>query len=99
MLYKVLFFSPLGKLLRSQNPGSAPLGRLSLLVALIERHSAGMVSTKVVQILDFVDADNPVLARKGFFKSIELGTFSWKARPTNTILGLARWEEGVIVIV
>ena len=36
-----------------------------LLVTLIESHGACMISPKVVEILDFVDPNDPILAREG----------------------------------
>lgn len=58
-----------------------------------------MIPTNIVQILDLVDTDDPILTGEGLFKGIELRTFDWEPRATHTILGLAMREEVVVVIV
>lgn len=58
-----------------------------------------MISTDIVQVLDLVDADDPILAREGFFECIELGAFGGETRATDAILGLAGREETVVVVI
>ena len=58
-----------------------------------------MVPANVIKILDFVDPNNPILACESFLKCVELRTLGWKTASPNTILGLAGWEEGVVIIV
>jgi hypothetical protein len=58
-----------------------------------------MVSTDIVKILDFIDADNPVLARESLLHSVEYRAYFWQFNATHSVLGLSRWEERVIVVV
>ncbi len=63
-----------------------------LLVALFKRCCALVVSPNIVQVLHFVDADDPVLARESLLEYAQLGTLSRKSRASDTILCLTRWE-------
>jgi hypothetical protein len=68
-------------------------------VALVERHGALVVAAKVVKILDLVNPDDPVLASKGLLNGAELGALGGKTRVADTVLGLSRGEQRVVVVV
>jgi hypothetical protein len=68
-------------------------------MALVKRHRAGMVSAHIVEILDLVDADDPVLARVRLLQSAELGSIGREAGSAHAVLGLAGGEERVEVVV
>ena len=68
-------------------------------MALIERHGLAVLTTKVVEILDLVDPDDPVLTGERLLDSGELGALSRQLNTTDTILGLPGREEGVVVVV
>lgn len=86
-------------LLGSQHPCTLPFRRSLLLVAFVERYSAGMVPADVIEILDFVDANDPILAGVSFFERAELWPFSWQTRSSNPILRLPRREKGIEIVV
>lgn len=58
-----------------------------------------MIPSQVVQVLDFVDPDNPVLRRERFLERVESGRLGGETGASDTILGLAGGEESVIVVV
>lgn len=58
-----------------------------------------MIPAYVVEIFDFVNPYDPVLACVSFFECAELGSFCWEPRTPNSILCLSRWEEGVEIVV
>jgi hypothetical protein len=68
-------------------------------VALVKRHGALVIAAKVVEILDLVDPNDPVLAGKGLLDGAELGALCRETRVTNTILGLSSGEQCVVVVV
>lgn len=75
--------------------GGLPL----LLVALLKGNGALMVSAHVVQILDFVDADNPVLAGECLFEDVELWTLCGQRRTADSVLRLTRGKELIKVVI
>jgi hypothetical protein len=86
-------------LLNPQHPGSLPLRRPLLLVALVERYRALVVAAKVVKILDLVDPDDPVLTGEGLLNGTELRAFCGQSRVTDTVLCLSSGEERIVVVV
>jgi hypothetical protein len=68
-------------------------------MAFFKRYGTGMVTTYIVEVLDFVDPDNPVFACVGFFECAELWSFGWKARPSHPVLCLSGREEEVEIVV
>ena len=86
-------------LLSSQNPRSAPLRRLFLLISFIECYSIRMISTDIVQILDLVYSDNPVLACERLLERVERRAFVRHSSSSYPILGLPRWKKCVEVVV
>ena len=90
--YEEFLFDP-------QHSRSSSFCSFLLLISLVEGYRAGMVSSKVVEVLDLIYPNDPILAGKRFFQRVELGTFRWQLRATNSILSLSRWEEGVVVVV
>jgi hypothetical protein len=60
-------------LLHTQSPRALPLRRPLLLVAIVKGHCALVVAAKVIKVLDLVNPDDPVLARKGLLDSAEFG--------------------------
>jgi hypothetical protein len=83
----------------SEHSSSSPLRGLLLLMPFVKRRNRTMVSPKVVQILNLVDPDDPVLAREGFLDRCQLWALGRKSYATDTVSGLAGGEEGVVVIV
>ena len=70
-----------------------------LLVTLIKRDCACMVPADIVKVLDLVDADNPILARERLVERAELGPLLRKPGAADAVLGLARGEERVVIVV
>lgn len=68
-------------------------------MALFKRNRALVVAANVVEGLDLVDADYPVLAGECFFERAELRAFGGESGATNAVLGLATGEELVEVVV
>ena len=60
-------------LLYSQNPGSLSFCGSLLLVAPVEGYGALVAATKVIQVLDLVNSDDPVLAGEGLLNGAQLG--------------------------
>jgi hypothetical protein len=86
-------------LVNTQNLRAASLDTLLLLVAPIKGGSTSVVTTDIVEILHLVDTDDPVLRGEGLFDRVEDRSDFWHAGTTDTVLGLSRWEEGVVVVV
>jgi hypothetical protein len=86
-------------LFHSQHPRPPPFRCPLLFVPPVKRHGAGMVATYIIEVFDFVDADNPIFARVGFFECAELWSFRWEARPSHPVLGLPGREQGVEIVV
>ena len=80
-------------LLGSQNPGTLVFGGTLALETLVKGNCITVVTTKVVQILNLVEADDPVLAGESLFQCVELGAFLGKFCTTDTVHGLTSWEE------
>lgn len=93
-------YSYVGKyLLDPQYPGAFPLRCLLLLVTLVERRRALVITSKVVRLLDLVDPNDPVLARERLFNRAELRSLSRESRSTDTVGCLSGREERVVVVV
>ena len=58
-----------------------------------------MVPADIVKVLDLIDADDPVLARECLVQCAELGPLLREPGAADTVLGLARGEERVVVVV
>jgi len=58
-----------------------------------------MISADIVEILDLVDADDPVLAGKRLLNNIKGGALVWQPNASNSIRGLPGREEVVVVVV
>jgi hypothetical protein len=58
-----------------------------------------VISAYIIQVLDLVDSDDPVLTREGFLDGIEDGADIWKLNASDTILRLSCGEERVVVVV
>lgn len=56
-------------LINTQDSRSLALAGLLSLVALFKRHGALVVSVEVVEVLDLVDSNDPVLTGEGFLQS------------------------------
>lgn len=114
-MYQELFFVTFSKTsLRYTNPGRATrcihlinaqhsrapaLSGLLLLCTLVKGTCALVVSAEVVEILDLVDTDDPVLAGEGLLDSGKLRALSRKTNIADTVHGLALREEVVVVVV
>lgn len=86
-------------LVNPQNFWSSLLRGLLLLVPPVERRSRSVVSADVVEILDLVDSDDPVLAGESLLNCIERWTDIWQLNASDSILRLPGWEERVVVVV
>lgn len=86
-------------LIDSQDSRTPLLAGLLLLVAPLERRGGGVVPTDVVEVLDLVDPDDPVLAGERLVKDVERWADLGELRATDSVLGLSRGEEGVVVVV
>ena len=64
-------------LLGSQNARTLLLSGTFTLEALVKGHSVAVVTADVVQVLDLVDANNPVLTGEGLLERVELGDSLW----------------------
>lgn len=89
----------LDHLLHSQYPGTLPLCRALLLVALVKGNRALVVTTKVVEVLDLVNPDDPVLTGEGLLNGAKLRTLSRQTRVTDTVLCLTCREKRIVVVV
>jgi hypothetical protein len=58
-----------------------------------------MVSAYVIEILDFVDSDDPILAGEGLLNCVERRANLWHFDASDSILRLSSWEERVVVVV
>jgi len=61
--------------LSPEDTSTSSLRRLLFLVTLVKGHSALMVSSDVVKILDLVDSNDPILTRECFIEGAQLRTF------------------------
>ncbi len=86
-------------LLYSQYPGAFAFRGSLLLVTLIKRLSALVITTEIVKVLDLVNSYDPILTGKGLLNSAKFGTFARQPRTTNSVLGLPGREERVVVVV
>jgi hypothetical protein len=59
--------TPLSYLLGSQKASTLLLSRLLSLVSFVKGDGVAVVTAKIVEVLDLVDTDDPVLTGKGFF--------------------------------
>lgn len=86
-------------LLGSQDPGTLVLGGTLALEPLVKGNRITVVTTKVVQILNLVETDDPVLASERLFQRVELWSFFGKFGATDTVHGLTSWEERLEIVV
>jgi hypothetical protein len=101
-MYEICYtsiFSLLSHLLRAQNFWSSLLNGLLLLVTSIKRICGSVVSGHVVEILDLVDTDDPVLAGEGFLNGVESWALVRQLNAADTVLALSGREEGAVVVV
>lgn len=69
------------------------------LEALIKGNSVAMITAEVIQVLDLVETNDPVLAGESLFQCVELGAFLGKFCATDTVHGLTRREERLVVVI
>lgn len=86
-------------LLGSQNARALLFGGTLPLQALVEGSGVAVVSAKVVQVLDLVETDDPVLTGERLLEGVELRALCRQSRTTNPVNGLTRWEERLVVVV
>lgn len=58
-----------------------------------------MISSEIIEVLDFVQPYDPVLTGEDFFDSVENRTDVWHPNSSNSVLCLTRWEEAVVVVI
>lgn len=97
--HSILYIVSISTLLRPQYPWTSSLRRFLLLVTLVKRHGAGMVPPKIIQVLDLVDSDDPVLTRESFFQCAKLWPLCGQTRSADSVLCLSCREKRIIVIV
>lgn len=86
-------------LIHTKHAWTSPLGTpLPPLLAVVKRGSGSVIATKVVEILDFVDANDPVLASEGLFHSADFGRLRGKSHVTDPIYCLT-WRKHVLEVV
>lgn len=86
-------------LVNAQHLGALLLGCTLLLVTFIKCHSAGMISAEIIQILDLIDTNDPVLASESLLNGAELRTLGRETSTADTVGGLSGREKGVVVVV
>lgn len=86
-------------LLLSQCPRPSPFHALLLLVALFKGDRLSVVSAHIVQVFDLVDSDNPVFARESLLQRRKLGSLRGHFGASDSVLGLAGREEGIVIVV
>jgi hypothetical protein len=86
-------------LLGSQNARTLLLSGTLTLEALVKGNSVAVVTAEVVQVLDLVETNNPVLTSEGLLQRVELGTLRGELGATNPVDRLARREEALVVVV
>lgn len=58
-----------------------------------------MVTADIVEILDLVDADDPVLAGEGLLHRVKNRSLVRETNSTDSISNLTRWEQAVVIVV
>jgi len=58
-----------------------------------------MVTPKVIEVLDLVNSDDPVLAREGLLEDAKLRRFCRQPSATDTVSGLTSREQLVELVV
>lgn len=86
-------------LVHAQHPRPSPLAGLLPLDALLECTGLLMRTAKIIQILDLVNSDDPVLAGKGLLHRAELRALGRQTDATDAVGGLAGREERIVVVV
>lgn len=86
-------------LLGSQNTRTLVLRGTLALEALIKGNSVAMITAEVIQVLDLIETNDPVLTGESLFQCVELGAFLGKFCATNTVHGLTRREERLVVVI
>lgn len=82
-----------------EHPSPSSFRRLLLLISSIESNRTGMISAHIVQVLDLVDPDDPVLTRECFLQSSQLRAFRRKLRSSHPVLRLPSREQSVVIVV
>lgn len=86
-------------LVKAESAGASLLDRLLLFAALLKGCDRSMVSAKVVQVLDLVDTDDPVLAGECLLHSVEDWAFRGETSTTDSVGSLSWREETAEVVV
>jgi len=86
-------------LIHPQHPRPSPLPGLLPLVPLLKRRRLLVAPAQVVQVLDLVDPDDPVLGREGLLDRAELGPGGGEFAASHAVGSLAGGEERVVVVV
>ena len=82
-----------------EHPSPSSFRRFLLLVSSIESNRTGMISAHIVQVLDLVDPDDPILTRKCFLQRSQLRAFSRKLRSSHPVLRLPGREQSVVIVI
>lgn len=75
------------------------LACLLLLLTPLKRSRRSMVSAEVIEILDLVNADDPVFAGESLLEAVENGALVWQPGASDAVHGLTRREQGVVVVI
>ena len=86
-------------LLGSQNTRALALRGTLALEALVKGNCVAVITAEVIQVLDLVETNDPVLAGESLFQCVELGTFLGKSCATHTVHGLTGREQRLVVVI
>lgn len=99
MIADTAFFFFVFCLFHPQTPNTLLLRNPPLLMTLLKRRRYIMRSPKVIQILDLVNPNDPIVAGERFVQGGELGSFDGETRTSDTIDALSFTEEFVVLVV
>lgn len=86
-------------LVKAESAGASLLDGLLLLAALLEGCDRGMVSAEVVQVLDLVNANDPVFTGKSFLDRVKDGALGGNTGTADSVGRLSWGEEAGEVVV
>ena len=87
------------KLVQAGGGSSSLLECLLLLLSPAEAASGDVVAANVIQILDLVDTDNPVLASESLLQCIKGRTLGRHGGVSNSINSSSRREHACVIVV
>jgi len=82
-----------------KHPRPPPLPRLLPLIPLLKRTGFLVTAAKVIEVLDLINPNDPVLRRKRLLDGAKLRALRRETTPTYTVLSLTGREKAVVVVV